>query len=442
MKWFLKGVVEMKRMLRYGVLGLLGLLLCVESSQAGGLYLYEVGSPDVGLAAAGYAARAADASTAFTNPAGMTRLKQPSLMLGVQPMYLHLEFNPDSNTSSGNTNLPLGGSADDGDSSGWLPSGGLFYVQPVNDNLALGLAVAGYFGLSLDYGNNWVGRYYVQETELQALAIQPAVAWQINDQLSVGAGVAALNGTMKYNAAVNNIDPDVGDGRIRYEDNAWAVQYNLGVLYEPVVGTRFGLTYLSQGNVNFSDKIKLKGIGPRMQEILDNTGRTGADLDININMPQAVMFSVYHQYTDKLALMANLGWQDWSRFGFVDIGIYSLNSTELTAKYNFKDTWHVALGGEYRVSEPWLLTAGIAYDSNMLHSNEVSPVLPVGETWRFALGSRYSWSQDLTLGAAYELAWGGGLDVDLDRGPLAGQLSGSYDNVAVHFLSLNAEWRF
>ena len=78
----------------------------------------------------------------------------------------------------------------------------------------------------------------------------------------------------------------------------------------------------------------------------------------------------------------------------------------------------------------------------MLHSNEVSPVLPVGDTWRFGLGSRYSWSQDLTLGAAYELAWGGDLDVDLDRGPLAGQLSGSYDNVAVHFLTLNAEWRF
>ena len=36
--------------------------------------LYEVGTADVGLAAAGYAARAQDASTVLTNPAGMTRL--------------------------------------------------------------------------------------------------------------------------------------------------------------------------------------------------------------------------------------------------------------------------------------------------------------------------------------------------------------------------------
>jgi long-chain fatty acid transport protein len=66
----------------------------------------------------------------------------------------------------------------------------------------------------------------------------------------------------------------------------------------------------------------------------------------------------------------------------------------------------------------------------------------VGETWRFALGSHYDWSQNLTLGTAYELAWGGDLDVNLDRGPLAGRVSGTYENVAIHIFSLNAEWRF
>ena len=254
------------KILRLGIVGLLGLVLSVANSQAGGLYLYEVGSPDVGLAAAGYAARAQDASTAFTNPAGMTRLKQPSLMLGAQPMYLHLSFDPDSDTSQVAGNLPLrGGSADDGDSNGWMPAGGLFYVHPVNDKLALGLAVTGYFGLALDYQNDWVGRYYVQETTLQAAGVQPAIAWQVNDRLSVGAGVAVLNGVLKDKVAINNIDPLVGDGQLKYKDTDWTVQYNLGVLYEPVDGTRFGLTYLSEADLNFSDKVDLRGLGPRLQ---------------------------------------------------------------------------------------------------------------------------------------------------------------------------------
>jgi long-chain fatty acid transport protein len=49
---------------------------------AGGISLYEFGSPDVGLAAAGYAARAQDASTVFTNPAGMSHLDASQVMAG------------------------------------------------------------------------------------------------------------------------------------------------------------------------------------------------------------------------------------------------------------------------------------------------------------------------------------------------------------------------
>ena len=52
----------------------LALLSIPPASHAGGLLLYEVGTADVGLASAGYSARAQDASTVFTNPAGMTRL--------------------------------------------------------------------------------------------------------------------------------------------------------------------------------------------------------------------------------------------------------------------------------------------------------------------------------------------------------------------------------
>ena len=50
-------------------------VLIPVSSMAGGLLLYEVGTADIGLASAGYNARAQDASTVFTNPAGMTKLE-------------------------------------------------------------------------------------------------------------------------------------------------------------------------------------------------------------------------------------------------------------------------------------------------------------------------------------------------------------------------------
>ena len=41
-----------------------------NESKAGGLFMSEFGTEDVGLASAGWAARAQDASTLFKNPAG------------------------------------------------------------------------------------------------------------------------------------------------------------------------------------------------------------------------------------------------------------------------------------------------------------------------------------------------------------------------------------
>ena len=52
----------------------IGIAITSNNALAGGLLLYEIGTAEVGLASAGFGARAQDASTVFTNPAGMPRL--------------------------------------------------------------------------------------------------------------------------------------------------------------------------------------------------------------------------------------------------------------------------------------------------------------------------------------------------------------------------------
>src|SRR5215813_11917288 len=74
-------------------------LTATQVARGGGILFYEFATPDVGLASAGFAARADDASTLFKNPAGMSRLDGVQLQAGVQGLYGSLYFTPDAGTS-------------------------------------------------------------------------------------------------------------------------------------------------------------------------------------------------------------------------------------------------------------------------------------------------------------------------------------------------------
>jgi len=403
---------------------------------AGGIALYEFGSPDVGLAAAGNAARAQDASTVFTNPAGMSRLNRSQVQGGLQALYANLEFSPNAST--------IDAGSDGGNAVGWLPGGSLFVVQKLTPDWSAGFGALSYFGLSTKYDDNWVGRYYLQKGTLIGLTLTPAVSYPVNSRLSVGAGLNIMYGFFDNQIAVNSIGEARPDGQIQYDDNRWGCGANLGILVEPMPGTRFGLTYLSEVKLDFSAVPEFSGLGPVLSALLRSRGLITNSLDLGMTVPQMVMFSAYHELNRRWAVMGNIGWQDWSRFGQVDVGINSSDPTTLTTTSNYNDTWHAALGMQYRpaMETPWTFSCGIADDSSAVDDDKRTVTFPMGEAWRFAVDARYAFNASLTLGAAYEFVWGGDLSVDQQRGPLAGRVAGECSNTSFNFFALNLTGKY
>ncbi len=154
---------------------------------AGGLLLYEVGTADVGLASAGWGARAQDASAILTNPAGMTRLEGSHALLGAQALYGDYGFSIGPGTSSSL------GTNDGGNPIGWFPGGSAFFSYSASPDLKIGFGMAGNFGLAEKYDDNWVGRYYVQEATIMGLSLLPSIAYKATDKLSLGASVVAFS---------------------------------------------------------------------------------------------------------------------------------------------------------------------------------------------------------------------------------------------------------
>ena len=405
---------------------------------AGGLWLYEGGTPDLGTAAAGRAALATDASTAGMNPAGMTRLDRSQMLAAVQGLYINARFD---------TELSGFGGGDGGNAGGFVPSGSLHYVHRVTDDFRLGITAASFFGLGIDYGENWAGRYYTTKAELLTYGVNPSAGYRVNNWLSLGAGFSILYATLDQKAAINNsaVPGQAGqpDGSVELDDDDVAYGYNFGLILTPREDTRIGLTYRSEIDLEFKDAAKLKDIGPVLEGLFNLSGLADSKLDIDMTIPQAVMLSAYHQLTDRWAVMSNLGWQDWSEFGKQDLTLRSTNSTSFTKDLDYDDTWHFALGAQYRFAENWLWSVGAAYDTSPVDdADKNSPDLPLDRQIRIGTGMQYDWNEDVTVGVAYEYADLGEAEIDQEGGPLQGSLKGEYDPNAIHFFAINLIWKF
>jgi long-chain fatty acid transport protein len=425
-------------MKKYGcsvVILILLAFLAAASAHAGGLWLYEEATPDMGVAGAGRQAAAMDASTAGGNPAGMTRLDRSQMEGGLLGFYPKAKFKVQETNESG------GGV---GNAGNFAPSGSFYYVHSLKPDLKLGLGLGSYMGAGLDYGNNWAGRYYAEKVSLTTAAINPSVGYRVNPWLSMGGGVSIVYGQMSDRTAINTVRPsEPGDGRLKFDATDVGYGFNGGVLFEVSPQTRFGVTYASEVDLNFKDDLRFKnldltgGIGAALKA----SGILDSNFKVNWNIPQQVAVGAYQELTKELALVATLNWQDWSRFGLVELSVP--NDNTVGAKLNWQDTYHVGLGAYYRVAEPWLLMAGWAYDTSPISSSkDRSPVLPVDRQFRYAAGVQYDWSKDFSVGAAYTLIDAGECKINKEGTPLTGQLVGKYDPNFIHAFNLNFVYRY
>ena len=388
----------------------LAFLGIVHQAYAGGLYLYEIGTEDLGLASAGTAARAQDASTVATNPAGMTRLNGKQLVVGVQALYGDVNYSMDNPNLTGPGNIV-----------GWLPGLNTFYSQSISDDLKIGVAVYGNFGLSLGFDEDWAGRFLVKDSTLLGVTVQPAFAYRINDSWSLGLGIG-------LNLGVFSLTRDSLAGNEKTLDDT-DVAYNgrLGVLFTPTKQTRFGLTYA--GKVDYQFDVDASGNLPA------GGGRWDLPISTAVGAPQQVMFSAVQSLGEKWSVLGNIGWQDWSSFS--DLAV-SAGGVEIASSLDLQDTWHFALGTQYQMQSATRLNFGIAYDTSMYNDqNNTSLTMPSGVSWRFGTGVLQQLNEKASLGVAIEY-----LTSEDSRVSSPASLAGSYNDPQMYFLSVHYTYRF
>lgn len=132
-------------------------------------------------------------------------------------------------------------------------------------------------------------------------------SYRVTDWLSIGAGAQILYGRLNYKTAVANVTGG-NDGQIQMKSNDVGAGGLAGILIEPVKGTRIGVTYTSQVEMDFKQRPDLSGGGGVFNALNPRIG--DADVNLGLTIPQQVLVSAYQDITDDLAVVGSLNWQD------------------------------------------------------------------------------------------------------------------------------------
>jgi len=376
-------------------------ILASSAAYAGNVDTFGIGSRATALAGA-YTATADDPFAAYYNPAGLTQITGTSAVVGshfLKPDLKVYDFKAVSTTSPTTTYV---GPVDFSDTSDLLVVPHLGFAMPINDRLAVGLAAYVPWGLDIKWDESEAAAYSSSHSWYDRVVVTPTVAYRINDQWSVGAGLSLgkseagdehyfFTGTPAPAGATANfkIKTDTTD--------SFNWSYNLGVLYKPTKEVTLGLTYRSKTDTDFNGTTTVSGY-PVPGSPINQTVNT----ELSIDHPYQIQLGVRYQPVQTFSLEFDFVRTDWSSIdsytakfstGLVLLG----GATSRTYERDWKDTNQIRFGAEWKALEWLALRAGYFYDPSPVPDNTFDLTWPDADKKTYSIGAGFNVSKSITI---------------------------------------------
>ena len=453
----------------------LALLAGAAPAAAGGFQINETSASGLGTAYAGGAAAAEDASTLWSNVAGLTRLRRPEVVGALNLVKPSIKFGDTASAAA--AGQALGGQGGDAGGVNAVPN---FYVAlPLGERWSVGLGVNAPFGLVTDYDADWLGRFQAQKSGIRTVNANPGVAWRPASNVSLGVGLdvqhitaeftnrvnysaallsaAAQNGIAPGSAAFNAIaqaTPGLEtQARIKGSDTAYG--WNVGVLWEIDPQTRIGAHYRSgigyriQGDATFANPVPvvpapLAGTVGALAAGVNARALFDSGVTADVKLPAIANVSFFKTLGPRWDVMADAQWTQWSTVQALTF-VRADGSVLQSTPENFRDTWKLSVGANHRASSDLLLRAGLAFDQSPVRTADRTPRLPDADRVWFTGGLQYAVSPrlKLDLGAAYIRVKQAPIDITGSPTSSAayGRVNGRYDSNTV-IVSAQAGYAF
>ena len=354
--------------------------ICLAGSvQAGGYRVATQGQKALGMGHTGVA-MTDSAESIFFNPGAITKLKADSEIVGgisllkASTQYVNEETLADVETED-SLGTPIN----------------FYLTQRYSEDISWGFGVYTPYGNKVAWPTDWQGSHLVNYIELQAIYLQPTIAYQISDATSIGFGPTLVVGAVEFNRNANTslTDEDGNRSNVTIEaQNVTAWGFNLGILHEVNEKTRLGFNYRSEvileargGDADFNDFPDALGVS--------SSGKFDADLPL----PAELTLGFAYDYSDKLTLAFDYNYTFWDVYE--ELVIEFDNGSSSVNPRNYQNSSILRFGAQYRLNEKWALRGGIYFDESPVQDGYFAPETPRNDSIGYTAGATYYASKNL-----------------------------------------------
>jgi long-chain fatty acid transport protein len=376
------------------------LLIAAPRADAAGFAIFEQGARAMGFAGA-YTAQSSDGSAIFHNPAGIAFLKQKQLYIGGTLIRPSANF-------TGADPFPGATVTENGDVGLLVPPNAYFTV-PFSETIAFGVGVHTPFGLRTEWEDPdaFTGRYISTRADLAGFAVNPTVAFKLEDRLSVGVGLDVRFSRIQLDRRVPVVNPftqKVVDGASVHLESGYntGFGFNLGVLAKATDTLSVGASYRHKVKVDFSGTAAFESI-PTGSADLDVRVRASLPsgspaLETSIEFPAFASFGFAKQFGE-WTFEADVNWYQWSSFDELRLVFATEPRLNEIIPEEYSNSFQYRFGIERVLNDAWTLRGGYFFDESPSPPESMSPLLPDANRNGFCLGGSWT-SGTLRLDAA------------------------------------------
>lgn len=328
-----------------------------------------------------------DGASIFFNPGSVAFSNENSINIASTPIFGNVLF-VDSVTGKGyRTKNPVGTP---------FSAYGLFQAHK-HDKLKFGLAAYTPFGSTVQWEDNWIGRFALTRLELKAIFIQSTLSYRIADVIGIGAGFIVSTGNVNLQKDIPVQDSVGNYGHAELSGKAIGFGFNAGIHYDLNSKLSVGITYRSQINMNLKNGAAVFTVPNSLDPNFPDGKFTGS-----LPLPNVTTLGWAYKPNEKWTFVVDVNYVGWKVYDTLAFD-YEQNTTSLLdtkSPRNYNSIFAFRGGSQYKIMPQLDLRLGGGFGFSPVPEASVTPETPDANRTYLTGGVTYRFSDQFSIDAS------------------------------------------